>query len=296
MLLSSAPAQLVLPWGNSDSSKTSPIPVPSQIGVTPGAASWTDGFPPLCATPVTSGGVPPAKADMNGSLFQMSAIDVWYSAGAGFPYNSGFSTAIGGYPKGARVLMASGLGYWRSTVDNNTTDPDTGGAGWVGEPGSLSVNVTPVTANAASSGLQALMSYAFPAGLLNLIGKRVRLSSQGVFTMEAAETLALSFLIDSDTIDGPTITASTGVTGYEYGFEIELTTITTGTSGTLLGTWKFFLQDITDITSPGVCFFTAIEPTADLTVLETLQFNAQFSIASASNSITQSILAVGSEN
>jgi len=135
MLLASAPAQLVLPWGSGDSSKTNPIPVPSQIGVLPGAASWTDGFPPLCATPVTSGGVPPAKADMNGGLFQMSAVDVWMCAGGGFPYNATFSAAIGGYPLGARVLMASGLGYWRSTVDGNTTNPDTGGAGWVQDSG-----------------------------------------------------------------------------------------------------------------------------------------------------------------
>jgi hypothetical protein len=135
MLLASAPAQLVLPWGNGDSSKTNPIPVPSQIGVLPGAASWTDGFPPLCAMPVTSGGVPPAKADMNGGLFQMSAVDVWMCAGGGFPYSATFSAAIGGYPLGARVLMASGLGYWRSVVDGNTTNPDTGGAGWVQDSG-----------------------------------------------------------------------------------------------------------------------------------------------------------------
>lgn len=136
MQLSGAPAQLVLPWANGDSSKTNPIPVPSQIGVTPGAASWTDGFPPLCATPVISGGVPPAKADMNGGLYQMSAVDVWLCAGGGFPYSSAFSAAIGGYPKGARVLAATGLWYWHSNVDNNTTDPDTGGAGWsaVGTP------------------------------------------------------------------------------------------------------------------------------------------------------------------
>lgn len=131
MQLSAAPTQLVLPWGYGDSSKTNPIPVPSQIGITPGAASWTDGYPPLCATPVTSGGIPPAKADLNGGLFEMSAVDVWMCAGAGFPYSSAFSSAIGGYPKGARVFMSSGLGYWRSTTDNNVTDPDTGGAGWV---------------------------------------------------------------------------------------------------------------------------------------------------------------------
>ena len=150
MQLSGAPAQLVLPWANGDSTKTNPIPVPSQIGVTPGAASWTDGFPPLCATPVASGGVPPAKADMNGGLYQMSAIDVWTCAGAGFKYSSAFSSAVGGYPMGARVLMASGLGYWQSIEDSNTSDPDTGGAGWVPVAGGNAL-ISVVTASSAQT-------------------------------------------------------------------------------------------------------------------------------------------------
>lgn len=131
MQLSSAPAQIQLAFANGDSGKTNPIPVPSQISVQAGRASFTDGFPPVCAQPITSGGVPPFKSDMDGILFMLSGIDLWASAGAGFPYSSGYSTAIGGYPKGARVLMASGAGYWLSITDNNVTDPDTGGAGWI---------------------------------------------------------------------------------------------------------------------------------------------------------------------
>lgn len=127
MLLSSAPGQLVEPWAAGGDKNS--IPVPSSG--TPGAASWTIGFPPLTSVDPLSGGVPPDRLDMNGGLFGMSAIDVWMSAGGGFPYSSGFSTAIGGYPKGARVLRATGFGYWLSTIDNNTTDPDTGGAGWI---------------------------------------------------------------------------------------------------------------------------------------------------------------------
>ena len=152
MQLSNAPAQLVEAWATGDSSKTNPIPVPSQIGVTPGAASWTDGFPPLCDTPLVDGGIPPAKADMNGGLYQMSAVDVWMCAGAGFPYNAGFQTAIGGYPKGARVLMASGAGYWVSTTDNNMTDPDTGGSGWAADDnGGITALTGPVTASGPGS-------------------------------------------------------------------------------------------------------------------------------------------------
>ena len=179
MQISGAPAQIVLPWANGDATKTNPIPVPSQQGITPGAASWTDGFPPLCATPVSSGGLPPTKADMNGGLYQMSAIDVWACAGGGFPYSSAFSTAIGGYPKGARVLNAAGDGYWISTVDNNTTDPDTGGAGWL--------FFAPVSLTTSGSGPASLSS----AGVLNIptpsYQKQV-FTSSGVFTIPSGIT------------------------------------------------------------------------------------------------------------
>lgn len=129
MQLSSAPAKLVEAFAINGAKNT--IPVPSQILITPGAASYNDGFPPLTMTAVASGGIPPSGEDMNGILNATSAVDVWMSAGAGFPYDSVFSAAIGGYPKGSRVLAASGAGYWFSTTDNNVTDPDTGGSGWI---------------------------------------------------------------------------------------------------------------------------------------------------------------------
>lgn len=70
-------------------------------------------------------------ADMNGALNALSSIDRWASAGGTFPYNAAFQTAIGGYPKGSLVHQASGGGLWFCTADNNMTDPDTGGGGWV---------------------------------------------------------------------------------------------------------------------------------------------------------------------
>jgi hypothetical protein len=84
-------------------------------------------------TAVNAGGVPPSGQDFNGILNELSALSLWYNAGAGFAYDAPFAAAVGGYPKGARVLQAAGNGYWRSTVDNNLTDPDSGGAGWVPE-------------------------------------------------------------------------------------------------------------------------------------------------------------------
>ena len=141
MLLSNAPAKLTLPFANAGGKRT--VPVPSQIPITPGAASYTDGFPPLTRTAVTSGGIPPSGLDMNGVLNEITDPGRWFCAGAGFPYDATFATDpnIGGYPQGARVLRADGLGYWLSLVDNNLTDPDTGGAGWAPEGGNASASV-----------------------------------------------------------------------------------------------------------------------------------------------------------
>lgn len=129
MNLADAPAKLVEAFAAGGSFNV--IPVPSQIPITPGAASWTTGFPPLTMTPVSSGGIPPSGLDMNGLGNALSALLIWFNAGAGFPWDSAFSTAVGGYPAGARVLAATGVGYWLSTADDNTTNPDAGGAGWV---------------------------------------------------------------------------------------------------------------------------------------------------------------------
>jgi siroheme synthase len=129
MQLSQIPTLVPLPFANSGTKNV--IPVPSQIGITAGAASLTDGFPPLTFTPLSAGGVPPSGADFNGILNLLSANTQWENAGGFYTYNASFSSSIGGYPKNALLAQASGQGYWLSLVDNNTTDPDTGGAGWV---------------------------------------------------------------------------------------------------------------------------------------------------------------------
>lgn len=118
-----------IPFANSGTKNT--IPNVSQIGITPGAASYTDGFPPLTFTPIAAGGVPPFGADFNGILNALSAWVLWFTAaGTAAPWNSTYSTAIGGYPKGALIPKATLDGFWLNTTDNNTTNPDTGGAGW----------------------------------------------------------------------------------------------------------------------------------------------------------------------
>lgn len=128
MQISLIPAKLQKLWAVSGTKNT--IPVDSQIGITPGAASLTDGFPPLTMTPMAAGGVSPYGADFNGILNWLSAIAQWSNAGGQYPYDAAYSALIGGYPKGALLLKADGTGCWLSLADNNATNPETGGAGW----------------------------------------------------------------------------------------------------------------------------------------------------------------------
>jgi glycine rich protein len=132
---SQTPPPILLPWAAfAGAGYTNAIPVPSQIGITAGAASYTDGFPPLTFVPFAAGGAGPFGRDFNGAMNQWTAGLQWLQAGAPNFYNATFSAAIGGYPR-STVLSAAAPGatgqFWISTVDNNTSDPDTGGANWL---------------------------------------------------------------------------------------------------------------------------------------------------------------------
>ena len=132
MQSSNIPAKIPLPFAYAAGpSYKNTIPTASQIGITNGKASLTDGFPPLTFQGISSGGVPPFGADFNGILNEITAIQQWQQAGGFFPYDSAFSTAVGGYPKGAIVESSLGTGFWVSNVENNTANPDVSGStGW----------------------------------------------------------------------------------------------------------------------------------------------------------------------
>jgi len=130
MQASNAPIKSAVPFAESGTKNT--IPVASQIDVAPGAASFTDGFPPLTMTPLAAGGVPPYGADFNGILNFLSTATRWSQAGAHYRFDAAFSAAIGGYPKGAILSASSGAsGRWLNLVESNLTDPDAGGGGWI---------------------------------------------------------------------------------------------------------------------------------------------------------------------
>lgn len=133
MQRSNVPVKFPIPFANSATTGTykRQVPTASQIGITAGAASLTDGFPPVNFQPLSSGGVPPFGQDENGILFQTTSWIQWLSAGVPTTYDSTFQSAIGGYPQGSIVVSATvALRFWISLVDNNTTNPDTGGANW----------------------------------------------------------------------------------------------------------------------------------------------------------------------
>lgn len=147
MTAPAVPAIITEPFGNSAVAGdiTVPIPVASQIaGGNPGRASFEDGFPPANFAPSGSGGIPPSGKDFNGILYMVTAYLAFLQSGQEIGYSAAASTAFGGYPLGAIVQQAANAGeYWISYVANNTTDPDTGGAGWYSTAGNLQTDSSP---------------------------------------------------------------------------------------------------------------------------------------------------------
>jgi hypothetical protein len=131
---SNAPTKIPKIWAQSVSAPyINAIPIPSQQSVRNGAASLTDGFPPLCFVPIATGGAGPFGADFNGIFNQITAGLQWSQAGGPSYYDASFSSSIGGYPLGAIVPSQTRIGVlWQSTVDNNTTNPDSNSAAnWI---------------------------------------------------------------------------------------------------------------------------------------------------------------------
>jgi hypothetical protein len=132
MKLSDLPTRFNIPFANSaGGGYVRTVPQDSQVGIQNGAASLTTGFPPLNFLPVGAGGVPPFGQDMNGILKQITLWNRWQAAGGLATYSSDFSTAVGGYPKNAVLMAASEAHLWLNLVDDNTTNPDSGGANWL---------------------------------------------------------------------------------------------------------------------------------------------------------------------
>lgn len=66
-----------------------------------GRASFQQGFPIATATPISQGGVPPVRQDMNAMGYIPMSHSFYAQNGGCYTFNQEVSDAIGGYPKGA---------------------------------------------------------------------------------------------------------------------------------------------------------------------------------------------------
>lgn len=122
------------------------IPEASQIGITPGAASLTDGFPPLNFLDPTAGGVPPSGQDMNGILKILSQHTAFQGSGGCYRFDAALSTAMGGYPVGAVLQDNTGVSSYINILAGNTTDfnstPASIGVSWMPYGGAFQATET----------------------------------------------------------------------------------------------------------------------------------------------------------
>ena len=146
-----APTVFTIPFAKAGARNA--IPVPSQVCVNDGAASFTDGFPPRTMLPIPPG-IPPDGKDMNGVLYDLSTQSVWNQAGGRYYWNSAVAAA-GGYPLGAMLTSTGSSTFlWVNLSAGNTTNPDGGSpANWQGVQlgGSASGTLTPSALGAGNT-------------------------------------------------------------------------------------------------------------------------------------------------
>lgn len=89
--------------------------IPDTTG-TAGAASLTEGFPPVTQLPLSAGGIPPRRLDFNGVLNMLSRFAFWAQSGGQYRWNSTLdysppSMVFGSNGKVYFSLAPSGPGY-----------------------------------------------------------------------------------------------------------------------------------------------------------------------------------------
>lgn len=146
----STPTQIDVPFADLGTRTA----IPAAANNTTGRAGYDLGFPPINSTPKVAGGIPPFGSDMNGILYDITVAEQFIQAGGSWPYDSAFATSIGGYPLGALVQRSDNSGFWRNTLDGNTTDPNAGGANWQPEEAGIT-SVTMTGSNVTLTSLQA---------------------------------------------------------------------------------------------------------------------------------------------
>lgn len=140
------PTLLLKPFAESGDKNTLPD-VNTDLS-NPQNADLTNGFPQITSMKPSDGGLPPQREDFNALGYLTTAYDFFYQAGGTFTFDPTISTAIGGYPLGARLWYTDSNGVTmilRSTVQNNTDNFNDGnetgiGTTWVSDTPTLGGN------------------------------------------------------------------------------------------------------------------------------------------------------------
>ena len=94
-------------------------------------ASFADGFVAESMLPVTSPSyIGVDGQDFNGIFNQITTLLQWIGAGGQFGFYAPLLGAIGGYPEGAVLQLSDHFTWVISTIDGNTSNPNSDMTGW----------------------------------------------------------------------------------------------------------------------------------------------------------------------
>lgn len=186
----SEPSKILTPWATSGLKNT----IPSAADPVTGKAGYDQGFPAINMTAKEAGGIPPFGQDFNGIFYEVTNILRYMQAGGQPTYSSTLSAAIGGYPLGAILLKSNGLGLWRNAVANNTSNPDSGGTGWISDvvgnyAGAAVITASSTTLTSTHAGQAFLFSTAYSTCQLPAASS---VPGGGTFKIETSAGLTLS--------------------------------------------------------------------------------------------------------
>lgn len=154
---SDTPARIVKAFGVNGLKNT--IPVESSTTTdNNGVATFDKGFPSITMQPLSAGGIPPAGQDMNGVLYTVTMQQQWFNAGMTYSYNADFSTAIGGYPKGAIIPSSVYTGQWLNLNEANTQSPESSSGASTGWVPINNYGITQITLTSSSVNMSSLQA------------------------------------------------------------------------------------------------------------------------------------------
>ena len=101
-------------------------------GEFPNSATMQLGFPEVTMMKTSEGGIPPKGSDINGILHTITENTVYQTQGNMYKFDVVYAAKIGGYPLNARLALDNG-DVVKSTIPNNTNNPNINMTGWVGD-------------------------------------------------------------------------------------------------------------------------------------------------------------------